>query len=80
MEIFFPIVEALKLNGVLFFDAGNAWNVSDSPFPKDIKAGYGLGIRWVSPMGPLRLEYGWKVNPDRGEEPGAFAFGMGQLF
>ncbi len=80
IEYFFPLVDQFKLNGVAFFDVGNAWNVSDGPWPKDVKAGYGIGIRWISPMGPLRIEYGWKVNPSRGEDPGAFAFAMGQLF
>jgi len=80
LECLFPMIEALKLNGVVFFDVGNAWNVSDGPLFKDVKAGVGVGIRWVSPMGPIRVEYGWKVNPQKGEDPGAFAFAMGQLF
>ena len=67
----------MNLNGVVFFDVGNAWDVDDSPFVEEVKAGYGVGIRWMSPMGPIRIEYGWKVNPRKGEEPGAFAFGMG---
>jgi len=80
IEYFFPLVQQFKLNGVAFFDVGNAWNVANSPWPKDVKAGYGIGIRWISPMGPLRIEYGWKVNPLKGEDSGAFAFAMGQLF
>ncbi len=80
MEVLFPLIEAAKLSGVVFFDAGNAWNVSEGPWSKEVKAGYGLGVRWMSPMGPVRFEYGWKVAPEVGEEPGAFAFGMGQLF
>ncbi|HMK34189.1 MAG TPA: outer membrane protein assembly factor BamA [Desulfomonilaceae bacterium] len=80
LECLFPILESLKLNGVVFFDAGNAWNSADSPLFKELKAGFGAGIRWVSPMGPIRIEYGWKVSPEKGEDPGAFAFGMGQLF
>jgi outer membrane protein insertion porin family len=81
-ECFFPVplLEQFKVSGVFFFDAGNSWNVSDGPWMKDVKASYGAGIRWMSPMGPLRIEYGWKVNPEKGEEPGAVAFGMGQLF
>ncbi len=79
-ECLFPLVESMNLNGVVFFDAGNSWNVEDSPFLDDVKAGAGVGIRWMSPMGPIRLEYGWKINPEKGEEPGAFAFAMGQLF
>ncbi|MGB6067813.1 MAG: outer membrane protein assembly factor BamA [Desulfomonilaceae bacterium] len=80
VECLFPLVDQLKLNGVVFVDAGNAWNSSESPLLTDVKAGAGVGIRWVSPMGPLRIEYGWKVNPLPGEERGAFAFAMGQLF
>ncbi len=80
MECLFPLVDALKLNGVVFFDVGNAWNSSESAFMPEVKAGVGFGVRWLSPMGPLRIEYGWKINPEKGEEAGAFAFAMGQLF
>ncbi len=80
IEYFFPLVDQFKLNGVAFFDVGNAWNVADGAWPRDVKAGFGIGVRWISPMGPLRIEYGWKVNPAPGEEAGAFAFAMGQLF
>ncbi|MBI4964229.1 MAG: outer membrane protein assembly factor BamA [Desulfomonile tiedjei] len=80
LECLFPLVDQLKLNGVVFFDVGNAWNASESPFLTTAKAGAGVGIRWVSPMGPLRIEYGWKVSPEKGETPGAVAFSMGQLF
>ncbi|MEW6349596.1 MAG: outer membrane protein assembly factor BamA [Thermodesulfobacteriota bacterium] len=80
VECLRPLVDALKLNGVVFFDVGNAWNASQSAFMPSVKAGVGFGVRWLSPMGPLRIEYGWKINPQKGEEPGAFAFAMGQLF
>jgi outer membrane protein insertion porin family len=80
VECLVPLVESLQLNGVVFFDAGNSWNAGDSSFMTQVKAGYGLGVRWVSPMGPLRIEYGWKVSPEKGEDAGAFAFAMGQLF
>ncbi|MDQ1239216.1 MAG: outer membrane protein insertion porin family, partial [Thermodesulfobacteriota bacterium] len=80
VECLFPLLDQLKLNGVAFFDAGNSWNVSQSPLMAEVKAGAGLGIRWISPMGPIRIEYGWKINPQKGEEPGAVAFAMGQLF
>jgi outer membrane protein insertion porin family len=75
-----PYLEKTNLNVVAFFDAGNAWNAGDSPFMKKVKMGAGLGIRWLSPMGPIRLEYGWKVIPEKGLPRGAFGFAMGQLF
>jgi outer membrane protein insertion porin family len=80
LECLFPLVESLQLNGVAFFDVGSAWNVADSPLPENVRAGTGVGIRWVSPMGPIRIEYGWKVDPRPGETAGEFAFAMGQLF
>ncbi len=80
LECLVPVVPSQNVNGVAFFDVGNAWNVSDSPFMTTAKAGFGVGVRWLSPMGPLRIEYGWKVSPEKGEDPGAFAFGMGELF
>ncbi len=80
VEVLFPVLDELKLSGVVFFDAGNAWNVAETPWLTTIKAGGGAGLRWISPMGPIRVEYGWKIAPEKGEEPGAFAFSMGQLF
>ncbi|MBM3300927.1 MAG: BamA/TamA family outer membrane protein, partial [Deltaproteobacteria bacterium] len=80
VECLFPLVETMNLNGVVFFDAGNAWNAVKAPMVEEVKAGYGVGVRWMSPMGPIRLEYGWKISPRRGEEKGAWAFAMGQLF
>jgi outer membrane protein insertion porin family len=79
-ECLFPLLQSLNLNGVVFVDAGNTWNAAVRPLPDDVKAGAGVGIRWVSPMGPIRIEYGWKLAPKRGEAPGAFAFAMGDLF
>jgi outer membrane protein insertion porin family len=80
VEYLFPLLDQLKLNGVAFFDVGNAWNALDSPLMSTVKAGAGLGVRWVSPMGPIRIEYGWKLTREKGQEAGAFAFAMGQLF
>jgi outer membrane protein insertion porin family len=47
---------------------------------EEVKAGGGVGLRWVSPMGPIRVEYGWKLTPEKGDTSGEFAFTMGQLF
>ncbi len=80
LECLFPLIQSQQIHGVAFVDAGNAWNASDSPLFDEVKAGAGLGIRWISPMGPIRIEYGWKINPRKGEAPGNFAFAMGQLF
>jgi outer membrane protein insertion porin family len=43
---------------------------------------YGWGIRWASPMGPLRLEYGIPINPRSGvdDTSGRFEFAIGSMF
>lgn len=56
----------------LFTDAGDAFdNIGDESF----KVGSGAGIRWVSPVGPIRLDFAWAVNqPDK---PFRIHFSMG---
>lgn len=80
IECLFPVLESLKLNGVVFCDVGNCWNADQTQFPTEVKAAAGVGIRWLSPMGPLRIDYGWKLMPRKGELPGGVSFAMGQLF
>ena len=58
----FPI--AAGIGGTLFFDAGNvfgAWNKID---PSELEVGAGVGLRYLSPIGPLRLEVGWKLEKE----------------
>lgn len=46
-----------------FYDYGDAFN--DSP---DWKRGAGVGARWVSPIGPLRLDFAWGLDGDAGKQ------------
>ena len=46
----------------------------------DMKLSIGFGVRWHSPMGPLRIEWGYNLNPDDGEDQSNFAFSMGTMF
>jgi outer membrane protein insertion porin family len=83
-ELVFSIVENLK--GALFIDAGNVWSSPDSS-PKGgtatrgIKVGCGLGVRVKTPIGPVKLDYGFPVNPDDGQDDGGrFHFSMSRSF
>jgi len=80
IELKFPLMPEFGIKGVTFFDFGNAWNSGIKP--PDLLMSYGAGIRWASPMGPLRLEYGIPVNPRPGEDnkTGRFEFAIGNLF
>ena len=76
-EIIFPIVEPLGLRGVVFFDAGDAFTVSQGiPFD-DLRLAYGAGLRWLSPIGPLRIELGFPINRRSNDPSTAVNFSFG---
>lgn len=80
-EIKFPLITEYGIKGVGFFDYGNSWT-SGGIKPPDLLMSYGAGIRWASPMGPLRLEYGIPINPRPGidNKSGRFEFAIGSMF
>ena len=82
-ELESPIIKPAGISAVIFFDAGNAfgdpWG-SGYINPLDLRASYGAGIRWLSPMGPLRFEWGFPINPYPDERKAVFDFSIGSLF
>ncbi len=79
-ELTFPLIAEAGLKGVMFFDYGNSFTESSEAFP--LLTSYGLGIRWASPMGPLRLEYGIPLTPRTGFDSasGRLEFSIGTMF
>jgi outer membrane protein insertion porin family len=83
IEIEFPIVKAAGISTVVFFDAGNAFG---DPWgnghinPLDLRTSYGMGVRWFSPLGPLRFEWGFPIKPEEGERKAVFDFSIGSFF
>lgn len=74
LEYRFPIVK--KVQGVLFTDNGYAW---DNRFEDEfdfglIKNSFGVGLRINSPLGPVKLDYGY------GDDGGKFHFSFGGQF
>ena len=81
LEYIFPIVKKAGLSGVAFFDSGNVYASSENVDFGDLFISAGGGIRWFSPMGPIRLEWGYPINPDPGmRDTGRFEFAMGGAF
>jgi outer membrane protein insertion porin family/translocation and assembly module TamA len=73
----------MKLRLALFVDAGRVWNAFDRVDPLGLQWSVGVGLRYVSPIGPIRLDFGWVPSPDPyfADEPGyAFHFGIGEAF
>ncbi len=110
VELEFPLINSLKLGGVVFFDFGNAYSEEDNFFfiggksenakrihPSDplrlyewlgLYSSVGFGLRWQSPIGYLRFEWGIPLNrrpsttPGLGERdrPISFEFSIGPSF
>ncbi len=81
VEYTFPLLKKAGVTGVVFFDAGNVYASNENYDITDLFAGAGGGIRWNSPMGPIRLEWGYPINPDPGmNDTGRWEFGMGGSF
>jgi outer membrane protein insertion porin family len=79
-EYIFPINEEIGILGVAFFDAGNVWD-DDETVDLDLYKSIGAGIRWYSPLGPLRLEYGYGLDDDDEVSGGGrVEFSVGQFF
>ena len=77
-ELIFPIYKEIGLKGVVFFDAGKGFDSwSDIG---EIRTAAGFGLRWLSPMGPLRLEWGFNLNKKNDEKSNVMEFTVGQFF
>lgn len=73
IEYIYPIIDIVK--AALFYDVGNVWAKVDDFASGGYKSGVGLGVRLKTPIGPLRLDYGWPLN----KEPGEPAKGKGRF-
>jgi outer membrane protein insertion porin family len=81
LEYLFPLVGDIGFKGVLFFDVGNAWAQGTWPFvDQGVWAAYGAGVRWYSPMGPLRFEWGWNIDRPQGQPKRVMEFTIGTPF
>lgn len=66
---------AEKWRVAAFFDQGNSFNSLDFP---SLKRSYGIGLRWVSPLGPLRFDIAQPINPGPDDDDGIHIhFSMG---
>jgi outer membrane translocation and assembly module TamA len=76
------------LSAVLFADAGNVWNNAWDFNLNDLRYDVGPGLRYLTPVGPLRLDLGYQLNRIPGllingkPEPRRFRvhFSIGQAF
>jgi outer membrane protein assembly complex protein YaeT len=80
-DLTFPVVSGLKnLSGAVFYDAGNVfYNRSDFDL-RDLEHALGVGLRYKTPLGPVRFELGWNLSdPERKGKPLVFVT-IGNVF
>jgi outer membrane protein insertion porin family len=78
VEYLIPLPFNLRL--ALFVDVGNVYGFTQPFNITDLKADVGAGIRWISPFGPIRVDYGLKITREPGDELGAIQFSVGSPF
>ncbi len=79
-ELQFPLIREADMYGVVFYDVGEAEDQISNATDK-LLADWGFGIRWFSPIGPLRFEWGFPLNRDPlYHEPVVFEFSIGTPF
>ena len=81
IELLYPIFKDAGIVGVLFFDTGEVYGKGEDVDLGELRESVGLGFRWYSPVGPIRIEYGYILDPIEGRgEGGKWEFTMGGAF
>lgn len=63
-----------------FTDAGNVYETVSTVDASDLRYTAGLGLRYKSAFGPIRIDWGYKLNRRPGESPGQFHVTVGHAF
>ncbi|MDI6783464.1 MAG: outer membrane protein assembly factor BamA [bacterium] len=74
-EVRFPVYK--HFGGVVFYDCGNVWADLSEFKLNEIQSAVGIGLRYQTPIGPFRLDYGIKIPK---EDTGRFHISVGQTF
>lgn len=77
IEYVFPLIKNAGLKGLVFFDTGNSWE--SGYHLGDMRKTAGVGVRWYSPIGPLRLEWGYVLDQKEGEAASRWEFTIGMF-
>jgi len=78
LEVRFPIYK--KFGASLFWDMGNVWQHVSNVHPFRLRHGAGIGLRYNSPLGIIRVDAGLKVNRRQEKRIGEIYFTLGQIF
>ncbi|MBE0625044.1 MAG: outer membrane protein assembly factor BamA [Burkholderiales bacterium] len=82
-EVLFPMPgtgmdRSMRLS--VFVDAGQVWGAGEKMSMSDLRYSTGLAFNWTSPVGPIRLSYGFPLNIQEGDRIQRMQFLLGQVF
>ncbi len=80
IEYIFPLLPEAGVRGVFFFDAGKVYAAEEDWNIDSYNKAAGVEVRWMSPMGPLRLVWGYNLDPEDDEDTTVWDFSMGGSF
>ena len=78
IELSYPLVEVIK--AYTFFDFGQVWEEMADVGEGKINTSIGVGIGLRTPVGPIRVDFGYPLNPDDDQGNGEFHFTTGISF
>jgi outer membrane protein insertion porin family len=80
-EVRFPLGITKALGGVVFYDGGNVYSaINLNNFVNNYTNTVGLGLRYATPIGPIRIDIGRNLNPVPGINPTQYYITLGQAF
>jgi outer membrane protein insertion porin family len=77
-ELIFPLARDIGLRGAVFWDIGKGFDKIKDITP--LKTGVGVGIRWLSPFGPIHIDVGFNPNPKKWEKGRVIDFTAGTIY
>jgi outer membrane protein insertion porin family len=81
VELNIPLIKGAGLMAVTFFDTGEVYKREETIDFTDLSETVGAGLRWYSPMGPMRIEYGYILDPKEDQDTGGrWEFSVGGIF
>jgi outer membrane protein insertion porin family len=80
-EVRFPLRIMKNLGGVVFYDGGNVYSaINFNNFVSNYTNTIGIGLRYSTPIGPIRIDLGHNLNPVPGINPTQYFITLGQAF
>jgi outer membrane protein insertion porin family len=76
-EIIYPLIQSVGISGVVFYDIGNAFDDNESIDIGGLRQAVGWGIRWKSPLAPIRIEFGYPLDKEPGDKSFVTNFSFG---